>query len=177
MRLRGSVRIHAGEEGITSGSATLNGDIVHEDGAFIADAVDVGSLANDQAAMVDARLHPADVIPHDKKDVRFLRSSRLCVCGRTPTRDQSSDDCQTADQHPPCQEQKIRKTVHRRPITPSLLDAAWLPSGSSLSRRRSFLDRHDQKKLAQGGYLLHSGNAWTTAIGSAKRSLRIQEGC
>jgi hypothetical protein len=27
----------------------------------------------------------------------------------------------------------------------------------------------------EGGYLLHSGNAWTTAIGSAKRSLRIQD--
>jgi hypothetical protein len=29
--------------------------------------------------------------------------------------------------------------------------------------------------IGTGGYLLHSGNAWTTAIGSAKRSLCIQD--
>jgi hypothetical protein len=44
---------------------------------------------------------------------------------------------------------------------------SWLVSGA------------DTKPVAienqQGGYLLHSGSAWTTAIGSAKRSLRIQD--
>ena len=73
-------RIHAGEEGIAPGGAALHGDIVHEDRALVPDAVDVGRFADHQAAMVDARLHPADVVAHDEEDVGlgllFLRGCR-----------------------------------------------------------------------------------------------------
>ena len=70
MPVRG--RIHAGEEGVAAGSAALLGVIVHELGAFIADAIDVGRLADHQPLMVDARLHPADVVAHDEEDVGLL---------------------------------------------------------------------------------------------------------
>ena len=52
------------------------GHVVHEDRAFVADAIDVRRFANHQAAMVDARLHPADVVTHDEKDVGLLRRLR-----------------------------------------------------------------------------------------------------
>ena len=65
----GAQRIHAGEEGVAARGAALHGDIVHEDRAFVADAVDVGRFAHHQAAVVDARLHPADVVAHDEEDV------------------------------------------------------------------------------------------------------------
>ena len=46
--------------------------------ALVADAVDVGRLADHQAAMIDARLHPADVVAHDEQDVGLLlRQCRL----------------------------------------------------------------------------------------------------
>ncbi len=70
-------RIHAGEEGISSGRAALHGNIVHEDRALVPDPVDVGRLADHQTAVIDARLHPADVVTHDEQDVGFL-SPRLC---------------------------------------------------------------------------------------------------
>ena len=65
-------RIHAGEEGIAPGGAALHGDIVHEDRALVPDAVDVGRFPDHQAAVVDARLHPADVVAHDEENVGFL---------------------------------------------------------------------------------------------------------
>ena len=68
----GAHRIHAGEEGIAPGGAALHGDVVHEDRAFVADAVDVGRLPDHQAAVIDARLHPADVVAHDEEDVGLL---------------------------------------------------------------------------------------------------------
>src|SRR5262249_42749208 len=40
--------------------------------SFLADAVDVGRLAHHQAAVIDAWLHPADIITHDEEDVRLL---------------------------------------------------------------------------------------------------------
>ena len=55
--------------------------VVHEDRAFVADAVDVGGFPDHQAAMVDARLHPADVVAHDEEDVGLLlllRGRRQC---------------------------------------------------------------------------------------------------
>ena len=48
------------------------GVVVHEDRTFVADAVDVGRFPDHQAAMVDARLHPADVVAHDEEDVGLL---------------------------------------------------------------------------------------------------------
>jgi len=68
----GAERIHAGEEGVAPRRAALLGVVMHEDRAFVPDAVDVGRLAHHQAAVVDARLHPADVIAHDEQDVRLL---------------------------------------------------------------------------------------------------------
>ena len=68
----GAQRIHAGEEGIAPGGAALHGDVVHEDCALVPDAVDVRRFPDHQAAMVDARLHPADVVAHDEEDVGFL---------------------------------------------------------------------------------------------------------
>ena len=78
-------RLHAGDEGSTTCRAALLGVISHEDRAFIADAVDVGRLTNRQATVIDARLHPADVVTHDEEDVRLLllsyrRSSRYNRC-------------------------------------------------------------------------------------------------
>ena len=76
----GAQRMHAGEEGVAPGRAALLGVVGHEDRAFVADAIDVGRLADHQAAVVDARLHPADVVAHDEEDVRFalrLRGRRL----------------------------------------------------------------------------------------------------
>ena len=52
--------------------------IVHKDRALLPDPVDVGRLTYHQTAMIDARLHPADVVTHDEEDVRF--TLRLCGC-------------------------------------------------------------------------------------------------
>ena len=48
------------------------GDVVHELRALLPDAVDVGRFPDHQALMVDARLHPADVVAHDEQDVGLL---------------------------------------------------------------------------------------------------------
>ena len=69
----GAQRMHAGEEGIAARGAALFGVIVREDRAFIADAIDIGRLADHQAAVIDARLHDADVVAHDEEDVGLLR--------------------------------------------------------------------------------------------------------
>ena len=76
----GAQRMHAGEEGIATGRATLLGVVGHEDRAFIADAVDVGRLPDHQAAVIDTRLHPADVIAHDEKNVGLLLLLSRCGC-------------------------------------------------------------------------------------------------
>ena len=68
----GAQRMHAGEEGVAPRGAALLGVVVHEHRALLADAVDVRRFADHQAAVVDARLHPADVIAHDEEDVGFL---------------------------------------------------------------------------------------------------------
>ena len=60
------------KKALRPGGATLHGDVVHEDRALVPDAVDVGRFADHQAAVVDARLHPADVVTHDEQDVGFL---------------------------------------------------------------------------------------------------------
>jgi hypothetical protein len=73
--------MHAGEEGVAPGGAALLGVIGHEDPAFIANAIDVGGFPDHQAAMIDAGLHPADVIAHYKKDVRLLRTASSAPLG------------------------------------------------------------------------------------------------
>src|SRR5262245_57301361 len=79
----GAQGIHSGEECIASGRATLHGDIIHEDAALVANAVDVWRFTDHQSAMIDARLHPADVITHDEHDIglrlRWSRRSHLLL--------------------------------------------------------------------------------------------------
>ena len=69
------------KKALRPGGAALLGIVVREYRAFIADAVDVGRLADHQAAMVDARLHDADVVAHDEEDVG-LCGRRLRVGGQ-----------------------------------------------------------------------------------------------
>src|SRR5262249_22016034 len=47
-------------------------DVIHEDCALVADPIDVRGFADHQAAVIDARLHPADVITHDEENVGLL---------------------------------------------------------------------------------------------------------
>jgi hypothetical protein len=68
----GAQRMHAGEERVPACGATLLGIVMREDRAFIADAIDVGRLADHQPAMVDARLVEADIVAHDEEDIGFL---------------------------------------------------------------------------------------------------------
>src|SRR4029450_7116431 len=65
-------RMHSGEEGVASSSAALLGVVVHEDAAFVSKPVNVRRFPHHQAAMIAARLHPADVIAHDEQDIGFL---------------------------------------------------------------------------------------------------------
>ena len=60
------------KKALRPGRAALLGVVVGEHRAFLADLVDVGRLSDHQAAMIDARLHPADVVAHDEEDVWFL---------------------------------------------------------------------------------------------------------
>src|SRR5215472_6802141 len=70
--------MHAGEEGIATRRAALLGVVVGEQCTFIPYAVDVRRFPDHQATVIDARLHPADVIAHDEQDV-WLLSRSLCV--------------------------------------------------------------------------------------------------
>ena len=72
-------RMHAGEEGVAPGGAALLGIICHEERAVIADAIDIRRLADHQTAMINTRLHDADVVAHDEDDVG-LAGGRLCRC-------------------------------------------------------------------------------------------------
>jgi len=69
---------NAGEEGVAPGGAALHGHVVHEDRAFIADAINVGRLADHQSAVIDTRLHEADVVTHNEEDVGLLLLLRGC---------------------------------------------------------------------------------------------------
>src|SRR5215813_2755326 len=64
--------MHAGEEGIASRGAALLRVVVGEHRTFISDAIDVWCLSDHQATVIDARLHPADVVAHDEEDVWLL---------------------------------------------------------------------------------------------------------
>ena len=80
----GPQRMHASEERVASRRATLLGIVLGKHRPFLADLVDVGRLADHQTAMIDARLHPADVVAHDKEDVGLLLLL-LCVGGALAT--------------------------------------------------------------------------------------------
>jgi hypothetical protein len=64
--------MHAGEEGVATRRAALLGVIGRELRPLAADPVDVRRFADHQALVVDARLHPADVVAHDEQDVGLL---------------------------------------------------------------------------------------------------------
>ena len=85
-------RVHTREEGVAAGGAARLGNIVHEDSAFVADAVDVRRFAYHQATVVDAGLHPADVVTHDEKYVWFTGLA-LRICRRVK-RQQRNHWCQ-----------------------------------------------------------------------------------
>src|SRR4029077_14857288 len=68
----GAQRMHTGEECITTRRAALLGVVLGELRAFLTDLVDVRRFADHQALMVDARLHPPNVVAHDEEDVGLL---------------------------------------------------------------------------------------------------------
>ena len=72
------------KKALRPGRAALLGVVVGEHRAFLADLVDVGRLSDHQAAMVDARLHPADIIAHDEEDVWFLTAALVRCAGSNP---------------------------------------------------------------------------------------------
>src|SRR4051812_20894882 len=76
-------RRHTYEERVAPRSATRLRNVVHENSAIVSDAVDVRCFTHHQAAMIDAGLHPANVVTHDEKDVGFtslpLRNCRRAV--------------------------------------------------------------------------------------------------
>ena len=78
----GAQRMHAGEEGVTTRRAALLGVVRGKHRAFVADLVDIGRLSDHQAAVIDAWLHPADIVAHDEEDVWFLLLLCTCRCAR-----------------------------------------------------------------------------------------------
>src|SRR5260221_14392985 len=70
--------MHAGEEGVAPRRAALLGVVSHENRTLITDAINVGSFPDHEAAVIDARLHNADVITHDEEDIGLLL--RRCGC-------------------------------------------------------------------------------------------------
>ena len=76
-------RLHAGDEGGATSRAALLGVVGHEFRTLIADAIDVGRLAHHQALVIDARLHPADVVAHDEQNIG-LGFLGLRDCGACP---------------------------------------------------------------------------------------------
>jgi hypothetical protein len=85
--------MHACEESIAPRRAALLGVISHEDRAFVPDAVNVGGFPDHQAAVVDARLHPADVVAHDEEDVGLL----LLLRGHGHARRRHGNACKQAE--------------------------------------------------------------------------------
>ena len=68
----GAHRVHAGVERCPAGGTALHRRIVHEDAALLGDTVDVRRFADHPAAVIDLRLHQADVVAHDEQDVGFV---------------------------------------------------------------------------------------------------------
>src|SRR5262249_52070663 len=74
--------MHARKERIASRGAALLSVVVGEHRTFISDAIDVWCLSDHQATVIDARLHPPDVVAHDEENVWFLRLLRHCWAAR-----------------------------------------------------------------------------------------------
>jgi hypothetical protein len=64
---------------------------------FIANAVDVRRFPDHQAAVVDARLHPADVVAHDEEDVGLLLLLRLRGSKRAAQDGRGHPQCEGED--------------------------------------------------------------------------------
>ena len=58
--------IHSGDKGVAPGCAALHGIVGREHPALLCETVDVGCFTKPYAAVVNAHLHPADVIAHYK---------------------------------------------------------------------------------------------------------------
>src|SRR4029077_15674996 len=82
----GAQRMHSCEERIASRRAALLGVVVGELRAFLPNAVDVRGFPNHQALVIDARLHPTDVVAHDEQDIGLLLRL-LCRCWHARHRD------------------------------------------------------------------------------------------
>src|ERR1041385_7851375 len=78
-----AVRVHAGKERAAPSGTTRLSIVMHKHAAFLGNSVDVWGFAHHQAAMIAARLHPADIIAHDEQDVWFLV---LCLTRRNRAR-------------------------------------------------------------------------------------------
>ena len=79
-----AVRVHAGDEGAAPGGAARLGVVVHEHAAFGGEPVDVRRFPDHQAAVITARLHPADVVAHDEQDVGLFVRLACSASGRLP---------------------------------------------------------------------------------------------
>src|SRR3954453_109525 len=77
----GPKRRHTREERVAPRSATRLRNVVHENSAVVSNAVDVRCFAYHQAPMVDAGLHPADVVTHNEKYIWFTGLA-LRICRR-----------------------------------------------------------------------------------------------
>ena len=88
----GAQRMHAGEEGVAARRAALLGVVVGEQRAFLADLVDVRRLSDHQAAVIDARLHVADIVAHDEEDVWLALGLGECLMRR-------DDNCHQHHKH------------------------------------------------------------------------------
>ncbi|MCY1239475.1 hypothetical protein D9M72_522700 [compost metagenome] len=79
-RQAGADRRLAGDEGGAPGGAALLAIPIGEESTLIADAVDVGRAIAHHAAVIDARIEPADIVAHDHQDVRLAAAG--CGCCR-----------------------------------------------------------------------------------------------
>ena len=72
--------MHAGEEGVAPRRAALLSIVGQELCALFPDSIDVGRLTDCEFFVVNARLHPADVVAHDEKDVGLIRLRECSRC-------------------------------------------------------------------------------------------------
>ncbi len=157
--------------------------------ALAANSVDAGRFSDHQTAVVDSGLHPADVVAHDKEDVRFLRASasgflgsrthsstrknahdvrsvclsRLCRSDLTSARGKASDQYKSkgADQYPPASHRRFfRSGLFLK--TPSMVG-----NSAALSRDRTHNDFLEIRRIM----LARPGFFFITVITGGERKL------
>ena len=110
------------KKALRPGGAALLGVIVPEHRTFVADAIDVGRLPDHQAAVIDARLHDADVVAHDEQDVGLLLLLlRLRLVGCSAQSGDGDQSCHAAQSSLP----SLVPPVHCRCIDWKLGIDAW----------------------------------------------------